>query len=190
MYFPTLLPSVVALGALLFYVGGRLHHRSQKSSHRLGLWVLSPILIMLSVWFFSFPEDKYVRYLFWSAAAVSVILACLSWYTVNIRLRVAVVFALTGICLVYVLFLIVRHQTGPLMAGPYDGFHEHYLPVYDEYETSHGLIVNVPQFGVQCWLIPLPCTPYPDPILRERVPGEIGHGFRVELVESTDTRNE
>ena len=188
--FPTFLPSVIALGALLFYAGGRLHHHGHEPSHRVGLWVFSPILIMLIVWFVSFPEEKYVRYLFWSAAAVSAILAFLSWYTVNFRLRVAAVFALTGVCLVYVLFLVVRHQTGPLSTGPDDGFHDHYLPVYNEYEASHGLIVNVPQFGVQCWLNPLPCTPYPNPNLRERVPGEIEHGFRVELVESTDTWNE
>lgn len=45
------------------------------------------------------------------------------------------------------------------------------------YTTDSGLDVWTPAGTNQCWDAPLPCTPYPHPNLRLRVPGALGQGF-------------
>ena len=54
---------------------------------------------------------------------------------------------------------------------------------YDQFETDSGLLLNVPAEGrSQCWHIPLPCTPYPNADIAERLPGDLRHGFRSSIV--------
>ena len=44
-----------------------------------------------------------------------------------------------------------------------------------------GLVVNVPSNETLCcWNAPLPCTPYPNPALRLRDPGNLEAGFRID----------
>ena len=184
--FATLMPSVISVGALFLYAVGLARRRCPDVAHRTIRLAVAPILAMLALWFFSFPEDKYASYLFWSLAAISVLLACFSWHDFPFRPRILSVFILAAICLMYVVFLVIRDETGPLPAGPDDGFYNHWVTIHDQFETDHGLIVNVPVFGFnQCWSAPLPCTPHPKRNLRERVPGELGHGFRLEGTDST-----
>ncbi len=179
--FPGAMPTVIAIGALCLYFAGRLRYLGEKRDRGPGLWVLTPLLVMLTFWFFSFPEPKYVRYVFWSFAALSIILAFLTWHTIGWRRRIHAVYILAAFCLVYVAILIVRQGTYPLPAGPDEGFYAHWTVPYEEFTTDSGLSLNVPEWGgSQCWHVPLPCTAFPDKNLEARVPGDLRHGFKVD----------
>ena len=180
----TLTPAAITLGSLGFYALGAWRNRSRAPDGGLGLIVLLPLCMTLVIWFISFPNDKYVRYVFWGFGALSLMLALFSWPSVSWPLRLLVLYALTALCLVYVLYSIIQQETWPLLAGPDDGFYAHFTPPIKEFETDSGLIVNVPDSHInQCWHIPLPCTPAPAAGLSARVPGEIGQGFRIQTAE-------
>lgn len=172
------LPAALTLSGLLFYALGRFRHRDRETQAALGLWVFLPLLIMLIFWFFSLPNIKYLRYVFWSAAALSWLLAILTWSAIAWRARVAILFTVLGICLAYFAYLIVALRDFPVPAGPGDGFYAHALPPVQVYETASGLQLNVPYSHIhQCWQIPLPCTPFPRPGIVARAPGQLRHGF-------------
>ena len=183
----TRVPALITAGSLGFYALGLWRNRDRATGGGPGLIVLLPLCLTLVIWFFSFPNDKYVRYIFWSLGTLSLMLALFSWRSVSWRVRILVLYALTALCLVYVLYAIIRHETWPLPAGPEDGFYAHFLPPVKEFETDSGLIVNVPDSHInQCWHIPLPCTPAPVAGLSARVPGDIGQGFRIQVAEGGD----
>ena len=172
------LPAVLTMAGLLLYASGHVLTRANMGRPRLGLWVFVPLLIMLGFWFLSLPNIKYVRYIFWGAAALSWLLAMLTWTTISWRLRVSIMYGVLGICLAYFMFLIVAQRDFPVSAGPGDGFYKHPLPPVKIYETASGLQLYVPDSHIhQCWQIPLPCTPFPRRGIFARVPGQIQHGF-------------
>ncbi|MCY3834159.1 MAG: hypothetical protein OXG85_14185 [Chloroflexi bacterium] len=179
--FPTLLPTVISFFGLGLYLCGVLRHRGQRSPPIVRWWALSPLAVMLVFWFFTVPEDKYVRYILWSFAALSLTMAALVWRSIAWRLRVKALFVVVFFCMAYVLFAIVRHEEYVISAGPDDGFHAHFMPIYHEFVTSDGTILNrtTGEWNQnQCWHIPLPCTPHPHAGIVSRVPGELRHGFR------------
>jgi hypothetical protein len=45
-----------------------------------------------------------------------------------------------------------------------------------------GFVVNVPRGTDSCWDAPLPCTPFPNPALRLRRPGDLRRGFMLDPV--------
>ena len=179
--FPTLLPTVISIAGLCLYFWGALSNRAQRTGPVLRWWALSPLLIMLVFWFLTVPEDKYVRYILWSFAALSLTMAALAWQSIDWRLRVRVIFVVVFCCIAYVLFAIVRHEEYVVPAGSEDGFHAHFLPIYYQFVTNDGTIINrtTGEWNQnQCWHIPLPCTPHPHIGITSRVPGELRHGFR------------
>ena len=184
--FPTLLPTCASAIALALYIIGIRKKRREGQAPSLGWWALLPLMIMLAFWFVTVPADKYVRYVFWSFAALSTTMAALAWHWVAWRRRVLAVFALILICQAYVLFLIIRYEGILIPAGPHDGFHARLMPEYDRFETDDGSILHVPIGMNQCWNIPLPCTPHPHAAISARVPGEPRHGFRIEPNKETD----
>lgn len=172
------LPAALTASGLFVYAIGRVRLRAATSRTELGLWVFAPLLIMLAFWFVSLPNLKYVRYIFWCGAALSWLLAMLSWTTISWHLRVSITYAVLGICLAYFMYLMVAQRDFPVSAGPDDGFYRHALPPVRVYETASGLQLNVPDSHIhQCWQIPLPCTPFPRKGIFARVPGQIQHGF-------------
>ena len=186
---PAMLPALIAAGALCLYAAGRWRNLRANRARGPGLIALVPLLTMLTAWFLTYPEPKYVRYILWSLAAISVILAFEAWPNVSLRLRLIGVQGLAALCVVYVALLIVARQSFPLPAGPDGGFYDHWPIVYDQFVTDSGLQLNVPRDGTQCWQAPLPCTPYPNARLEARVPGDLRHGFRIAesaLAGSTD----
>lgn len=185
------LPTALTMSGLVLYAGARLRWGAEASRAGLGLWVFAPLLIMLVFWFLSLPNLKYVRYILWSGAALSWLLAMLSWTRISWRLRVSIAFAVLGICLAYFMYLIVAQRDFPVSAGPGDGFYEHPLPPVTVYETASGLQLNVPDSHIhQCWQIPLPCTPFPRKGVFARVPGQIQHGFGFSAVEDAERADE
>ncbi|MCY3915947.1 MAG: hypothetical protein OXG49_08025 [Chloroflexi bacterium] len=177
--FPISMPTIVSVIALALYFYGTGKNRPARQAAPLSWWALLPLMVMLAFWFVTAPEDKYVRYVFWSFAALSITMAMLAWRWIAWRRRLLAVFAFILISLAYVVFLIIRHEEILAPAGPKDGFHAPFLPEYNRYETEHGLTVHVPIGMSQCWSIPLPCTPYPESALSARVPGDLRHGFRM-----------
>ncbi len=179
--FSVTIPSVMALAGLGLYGARRFVFPGRWRGPPLGIWTLTPIIVALLLWFVSFPEIKYARYLFWGLAALSVLLALQSWPKTPLRLRIAAVYLLAALCTVYVVFLIFQHRTGPLTAGVDRGFHLHWQTRYIQFETEQGLTVNMPPHGTQqCWHTPLPCTNRASVNLVERVAGDMSQGFRLE----------
>ena len=184
--FPTLLPTLISVAALCLYFIAIFRRNTSGQASTLIIMALSPMLVMLVFWFFTVPDDKYVRYIFWGFAALTVTAAIMALGGIPWRLRVLGVYAVGGLCLAYVVFLIVRTESFLVPAGPNDGFHAHYLPIHEEFVTDSGLTINVPRDINQCWHVPIPCTPFPQSAITERVNGEIRHGFRFTPKEDTD----
>ncbi len=176
--FPTMLPAVLSVFSLGACLAAKRRDPGEKPSPSLRWWAFAPMIVMLVFWFFTAPEDKYVRYIFWGFAALAVTKAALAWRWIAwsrraIALRLVILF-----CLAYVVFLIIRSEENFLPAGPNDGFHANVMPNYSVFETADGLRINIPG-AYQCWQIPLPCSPLPPEGLAQRVPGEFRHGFRI-----------
>ncbi len=183
----TVMPTLIAAAALTLHFVGLVRFRTSKREDRIGAWTLLPLLLTLAIWFFTFPEPKYVRYIFWSVAGLSILLALLAWHLIPLRKRLHMVVGVAAVCLAYVGYLIIQLGTFPLPAGPEDGFYAHWPVQYDEFETDSGLKLNIPAEGrSQCWQIPLPCTPFPNANLEARVAGDLRHGFRISSNNNSD----
>lgn len=181
--FHVALPATISTIALLLLAVGKLGNRS-RSKPALGMWVLSPLLVMLGFWFVSFPNPKYARWLFWSFAALCVLLAALEWQQISLQRRVLGAFAVCAIGLLYTAYVIVRLGNFPLPAGPAAGFYTREQPQVRLFETESGLQMNVPRYGGQCWDLPLPCTNTPNTRVYARVPGDLSAGFAYAAEES------
>ena len=177
--FPTLLPTVItaaALGACLWAAGRK---PVIKPAPRLSWWAFAPMALLLVIWFFTAPEVKYVRYILWGMAALSLSKALLAWHGVAWRRRVAALFLVILLCLAYVVFLVIRREEYLVPPGANDGFHAYASPRYNEFQADDGLRINVPTGAYQCWRIPLPCSPLPPEGIAARVPGALRHGFHI-----------
>ncbi len=177
---PTMMPMLIAVIGISLHFLGRARAPGAKCEQRLSPWILAPLLATLLIWFLTYPEPKYVRYVLWSLAGIAVILSLQSWQTIPLRKQKAMVFAVAAVCLGYVIYLIIQLGAYPQPAGPERGFYP--IPPVPQklYTTDSGLTLHVPTHDApQCWRSPLPCTPYPNPRLEARVPGELRHGFRV-----------
>lgn len=181
--FPTLLPTGISIAALALYALARRIKPRDGRAPELSWLTLLPLMVMLLFWFFTVPSDKYVRYIFWSFAALSVTLSALAWYWIEWRRRVVALYAVVLLCLAYVVFLIFRHEEVIVPAGSNGGFHSLIQPNYETFVTDDGTVINYPTDLNQCWQVPLPCTPYPQAGLSARVPGEPRHGFRLNTIE-------
>lgn len=177
--FPTMLPTVITIAALAACLGANWHNPESKTASRLSWWAFAPMALMLVFWFFTAPEDKYVRYIFWGMAALSLSKALLAWHWIAWRRRVAALYLVILLCLAYVVFLVIRHEEYLVPPGANDGFHAYILPTHNEFQARDGLRINVPIGAYQCWHIPLPCSPLPPEGIAARVPGELRHGFRI-----------
>lgn len=187
--FPTLLPTLISIGAIVIYVLSRRMNPGRARAPELSWRALLPLVVMLLFWFFTVPNDKYVRYIFWSFAALSTTLAALACHWVAWRRRVMAVFALVLLCLSYVVFLIIRHEEVIVPPGANGGFHALIQSAYEEFVTDDGTVINYPTRLNQCWQVPLPCAPYPHAEISARVPGELRHGFRQNTIEDARSPN-
>ena len=176
----SLLPMLIAGLGLCAWVLGRWRGRGQKRASPMSAWTLTPLVASLLIWFFTFPEPKYARYIFWSQAALACILALDAWPTLPFAKRKALALLPAALCLAYALYFALRVGIIPPLAGAGAGFHARPPAAYHSFVTESGLAINVPESYLgQCWRIPLPCAPSPDPKLEARVPGELRHGFRL-----------
>ena len=176
--FEFVMPVGLFLLLLIVYVLGRFRNRKEKSELSIGLWLLIPMLIMITLWFLSAPNIKYIKYILWINVGVLAILSVMAWSQISWRWRVYGVFAVQTMALLYVAYLIVATRSFPLAAGPNDGFYVRPMPPVKIVEIQNGATINTPDSHIsQCWDIPLPCTPTARTRIYERVPGDLSQGF-------------
>jgi hypothetical protein len=184
-------PAVVALVAGLAYVA--LSRRGSVDDVRRGWLCVAPVLPGVIAWLAVAPEPRYVRYLFWTLAAV----CCSQAVRVAAgRARGLPVLALAATCVILGLAAVAdfsirgnprRHPIaavisanlnrvpiGPRTASP--------VPEGRVYTTRSGLELFVPSaVNIRhCINGPLVCTPNPAPNLRLLKPGDPTGGFTVD----------
>ncbi len=132
---------------------------------------LLPIILSLIFWFFTAPGYGFAAGNMW-ALAFGVLVLALDAYGKSEGIVVGLLALALGLSLMTPID--IANLIGP---GEDQGFHP--IPVYDvtPFETDSGLVIYTPTVRDECWYVALPCTPYPDPDLRLREPGDIRHGF-------------
>ncbi len=132
-------------------------------------------LFNLVYWFAMAPDPRHAGATFWFAGNGALTLAL---WNADVRtwrataLSVALVLVVMSVKLPD-LVLEWRRNTGPIQ-------HKQ----LETRTTTSGLDVYVPVGDFRVWNAPLPCTPYFDPRLRERVPGDLSKGFVLDQVET------
>jgi len=132
-------------------------------------FLMLPVAALL-FWFLAAPDPRFAGASFWllGAGALSLVLAELDRKTVSI---VLISFAMVSMTMNFnPIAFVLRWQRdmGPERTGPLATM-----------TTASGLQVHVPVEGYQVWRAPLPSTPYFNPDLRLRVPGDLSAGFTV-----------
>lgn len=172
------LPMGILGVALVVYAVGWLRYPQARRSQQVGLWVLIPMLLMMVVWFLTAPNVKYIRYILWINVSIVMMLAVFMWERVALRLRLGVVFAVWGVCMVYFAYLVIANSALVIDVDSDDGLQARPQPPITVFVTDSDLHLNIPDSHIkQCWDIPLPCTPAPSLRIYERVQGELRHGF-------------
>ena len=135
-------------------------------------FLMVPIASLI-FWFFTAPDIRFAGASMWLLGGGVTVLSALRCRA-STQILVSTIFLLL-LSLVFGTSALYRGLWVP--PGPDHGFHP--IPAVDTYEfvTTSGLIVNVPETGDQCWDVPLPCTPYPDPNLRLLDGEHITSGF-------------
>lgn len=144
------------------------------------LWLL-PALGALIFWFISAPDYRFAGAVFWVIGLGSLLLAVerLAPYLRGELQPVAIRLALVGLVLLFIAPL-----KAPLIYAPVPGTPGGILPIqtppYEIVTRPGGLSLVVPVETDQCWMMPLPCTPYPRSELRLREPGNLAAGFMMD----------
>lgn len=156
------------LGALWGWRGGGLPPFRRREA-----WLFLPPVLGLAFWFFSAPNIRFAGAAFWWLGAAGLVFArpgegMRRWLAVLVGLAAAGIWL--GMLCMGGLRALPAAQSGLLP-----------IPATEtrEFVTTSGLRLNVPLDEDRCWVAPLPCTPYPDPRLELRVPGEMGSGFLI-----------
>jgi hypothetical protein len=138
---------------------------------RLRWFLLSlPMFIGLAFWFFSAPDPRFAGVSFWLLASFSIAFCY--------RQKPTTFFASTIITGAFLLAFIEATQIGFWTTpGPDHGLYPAPQVGIQTFQTSSGLVLYVPIANDQCWNAPLPCTPYPNSLLRLGESDNLGSGF-------------
>ncbi|MFT5695121.1 MAG: hypothetical protein ACI9QQ_001096 [Myxococcota bacterium] len=162
----------VAPLALLIVAGfAAANRRRRPSATELG--VALPFALGVIVWFAAAPDPRFLGGALWALSA-----SLLSSQFPRDELQAAhrfgqrCILALVGlVVLTYLGFVIyMGGATGGafIRPGPIQGRYPVKKIATNSFATQHGLTLNVPARGDQCWEAELPCTPYPAPRLRRQ----------------------
>ena len=189
--FDFLVPTLIALGALLFAIVRRKQIPVEAPPKERPILMLIPLGIAIVAWFLLAPEGRYAIGFFWGLAALAV---AELYRTGQARLSDRRVAVLLGAAATAVITLV----TVPLLHIPFEspgsigktlikssvklwdsrGWYEPLQPPpLTPFKTASGLVVGVP--SDRCWNAPVPCTPNPSETLELREPGNVRAGFRV-----------
>jgi hypothetical protein len=159
-------PILLTLASVLSY---RISLRPWRRRHAMGAWwfLLAPLLGMI-FWFIAAPDPRFAGAVFWVMAAAAVTLTTRSFEIAARRLITCLVTVLIfSLSIAPVDFLTEwRRDYGAIRSAE-----------TEKHLTTSGLEIRVPRNDARCWNAPLPCTPYFDPRLRQRVPGDLSKGF-------------
>jgi hypothetical protein len=190
--FDVLVPAIVALAGGLACVW--FARRRPMPAERARLWLqLLPFGPAVGAWLLVAPEPRYVRYLFWIAAAVCCaqgVRAAARNRAHRLPARAAVASSAALALAAIVMASIQRHpDRNPLVAvasdlaivapvGPRTAAR---VPPGRTFVTRSGLALYVPDPRIRhCSNAPLPCTPNPAPNLRLLDPSDPNGGFAVD----------
>ncbi len=144
---------------------GRLH----RPPRRAWLFFL-PLAAGLAWWFFTAPNPRFAGALF-AVRAAGVGAFCFRGDVRRFRIR-------SDLALAAVFFAVLAVPSYEAVND--EAYCEPPSWPHATRTTESGLEVRTPGEGIQCWKIPLPCTPYFRPNLALRVAGDPSQGFLLE----------
>lgn len=129
-------------------------------------WWFLPFIGGMLFWFFTAPDLRFGWHLFWPASVGLVITALDKerWWRLG---RIVLGVVLLG---TFVFYMVQFSRDARV-----DAWSTQPPPTFI---TNSGLKLYLPIIKDQCFDLPLPCTPYPDPLLELRDPNAMASGFR------------
>ncbi len=166
---------IAALGCFSIVATSR-HAQTRFSAARCA--PLFPVVIGLASWFYFAPALRFGEGLLWGLAAMVGALGLHAIFNAKQFSRTPYV-AIACLCAlamlsVYPRTLWIMSLKPALTTQQYSPF-----PQLDvtSVRNSSGVVIDIPRIGNQCWDAPLPCSPYLNPSLRFRRPGDLRSGF-------------
>ena len=182
--FDVVYPIFLAVGGL-FLQATLLPKGSREGGGRLQWLFIAPSGLSLVFWFLTAPDPRFAVGAFWLLAA-----GVLSFVTRALSRSWPVLALWIALGLSAVLSVDQLRHVKPVGPGEDYGFHPTPRAELATFVTDSGLVVYVPQSRDkdQCWDGPLPCTPYREPSLRLRRPGQLRHGFAREAAATSGSK--
>jgi hypothetical protein len=174
--YPVVIAIIATLiGALLWFITPPTKRSGFSESESWSLAV--PILLGLIYWFFTAPDPRFASALFFllpmTMAYPLLYLAKPRKKFAKLALMLFLFFSIHAMLLDWLV-----DQSSIITSFPSQGYEQVAVAPLLLKKTASGLILWVPATGDQCWDSPLPCTPYPNDLLRRRGNG-IRSGFTI-----------
>jgi hypothetical protein len=140
--------------------------------------ILIPVVLGILFWFFTAPDARFGRALFWmlSMGGGLSLLGSLRPLLSRRSFRVAVLGLFVAVNAPFFAYVALRGASRVTRIST-SGWQPIPAPRLVSRPTSSGLVVFVPESGEKCWDSPVPCTPYFNPNLALRVSGRLDRGF-------------
>ena len=138
-------------------------------------YIAIPFLALV-FWFWAAPTPRFAGVAFWWLGGGAISLAFLVLQKPMVRF--VSTFALTILSFVIAIALHINIEIF-VDPGINHGFHEVPVAEMKPFTTRSGLKLLTPVDGDQCWDADLPCTPYPQEILRLREADDLQSGFEL-----------
>jgi hypothetical protein len=143
--------------------------------------VLTPMLASIVFWFVMAPDPRFSDGAFWLLAiGTAAVLLCQIRRWTEDRLIFAVVFVILFAAVNDLFADKTIHDFKEWSLVSLQGWQPIPKAAIIEKRTDSGLMVYTPASDECTWDAPLPATPYFNPRLRLRVPGNLGSGFTVQ----------
>jgi len=182
LYFTVPLALMVMACTLLLSLRFIAPLRKRTDTLHPALWMLlGAMVISLTYWFLTAPAVRFAGATLWilGIGAASIIVTIIRW---GERRWPVLLYCAGVIFLIFVPFLAPKSLDFWIEPEGEGGLHTITEAVrLEQFTTDSGLVVWHPRLNNKCWFAPLPCTPYPHPNLRLRVPGEMRHGFDIDI---------
>jgi hypothetical protein len=140
--------------------------------------IFIPLIVGIAFWFVTAPDPRFGRAFFWmtSIAAGLVFLGSIQPLPEARRYRLVTIALFVALNVPFLAYAFTK--SGPRLTRiSLAGWQHVWRAHLDMRQTTSGLTLYVPRKGVSCWDSPIPCTPYFNPDLALRVPGQIDRGF-------------
>jgi hypothetical protein len=150
------------------------------------LFLLTPLLLMVALWFLASPDARYVWGAAWFGVGASAALLASRGGNPTRRILVALLVLCSVPAIAYKAAVeAVVHRRNVLRSMPLVlpgtdlGMHPRPVAVYEQWSSRHGVLVHLQTTDTLCWQGPLPRVgwPKPDPDLAYRRPGDLSAGF-------------